>query len=187
MTEGYAVRHCYHFLLRQSEVLDHILPCRLGYGDHARGSARKARDDHAGVVAEPRPKVPGCVQHTEVVNRDDGRKAPADRSQPGGEVEQVGTRYMEIARQMNGKLYDICNLNNFGSMLDDALGSLLLPLTSFQLSAVPTDPSQISVTIDGAPTTNFRYDPVSNRIVFPQDAVPPPGSHITATFAPACN
>ena len=102
-------------------------------------------------------------------------------------VEQVGTRYMEIARQMNGKLYDICNLNNFGSMLDDALGSLLLPLTSFQLSTVPKDPSQISVTIDGAPTTNFRYDPVSNRIVFPQDAVPPPGSHITATFVPACN
>src|SRR2546427_4982573 len=92
MTEGYAVRHCYHFLLRQSEVLDPLRACRLGYGDHARGSARKARDDHAGVVAEPRPKVPGCVQHTEVVNRDDGRKAPADWSQPGGEVEQVGTR-----------------------------------------------------------------------------------------------
>src|SRR2546425_1188983 len=102
-------------------------------------------------------------------------------------VEQVGTRYMEIARQMNGKLYDICDLNNFGAMLDDALGTLLLPLTSFELSAVPRDPSQISVTVNGAPATGFRYDPASNRIVFPQSAVPPPGSHITATFDPACN
>src|SRR5262249_47871517 len=102
-------------------------------------------------------------------------------------VEQVGNRYMQIAKEMNGKLYDICNLNNFGSMLDDALGSLLLPLTSFELSAHPLDPSKIAVTIDGVPTTNFSYDPASNRIVFPQDAVPPPGSHITATFEPACN
>ena len=102
-------------------------------------------------------------------------------------VEQVGTRYMEIARQMNGKLYDICDLNNFGVMLDDALGTLLLPLTSFPLSAVPRDPAAIAVTVDGAATTNFRYDVGTNRIVFPQSAVPPPGSQITATFDPACN
>jgi hypothetical protein len=102
-------------------------------------------------------------------------------------VEQVGTRYSEIARQMNGKLYDICDLNNFGAMLDDALGTLLLPLTSFPLSAQPRDPGRISVTVDGAATGNFRYDPGTNRIVFPQTAVPPPGSHIGATFEPACN
>ncbi len=102
-------------------------------------------------------------------------------------VEQVGTRYMEIAKQMNGKLYDICDLNNFGAMLDDALGTLLLPLTSFELSAVPRDPAQISVTVNGAPATGFRYDPASNRIVFPQSAAPPPGSHITASFEPTCN
>ena len=102
-------------------------------------------------------------------------------------VEQVGTRYMEIARQMNGKLYDICDLNNFGVMLDDALGTLLLPLSSFPLSAVPRDPTAIAVTVDGTATPNFRYDAGTNRIVFPQSAVPPPGSQITATFEPACN
>jgi len=102
-------------------------------------------------------------------------------------VEQVGNRYMEIARQMNGKLYDICDLNNFGTMLDDALGTLLLPLTSFPLSAHPRDPAQMAVTVNGAATTNFRYDPASNRVVFPHDAVPAPGSHISATYEPACN
>ncbi len=102
-------------------------------------------------------------------------------------VEQVGNRYMEIARQMNGKLYDICDLNNFGSMLDDALGTLLLPLSSFPLSAHPGNAAGIAVTVDGAARTDFRYDAGTNRIVFPQTAVPPPGSHITATYDPTCN
>jgi hypothetical protein len=102
-------------------------------------------------------------------------------------VEQVGNRYMEIARQMNGKLYDICDLNNFGSMLDDALGTLLLPLSSFPLSARPGNAAGIAVTVDGAARTDFRYDAGTNRIVFPQTAVPPPGSHITATYDPTCN
>ena len=102
-------------------------------------------------------------------------------------VEQVGTRYMEIARQMNGKLYDICDLNNFGTMLDDALGTLLLPLSSFPLSAHPRDAAAIAVTVNGAARTDFRYDAGTNRIVFPQDALPPPGSHISATYDPNCN
>jgi hypothetical protein len=88
---------------------------------------------------------------------------------------------------MNGKLYDICDLNNFGPMLDDALGSLLLPLTSFPLSARPQDPARIAVTVSGAAVSTFHYDATTNRIVFPESAVPPPGSHITATYDPACN
>jgi hypothetical protein len=103
-----------------------------------------------------------------------------------GNVEQVGKRYQEIAKQLNGQLYDICDLSNFGAMLDNALGTLLLPLTSFPLSAHPLDPAHISVTVNGAKVTAFRYDPTSNRIVFPQDSVPVPGSRITAMYEPAC-
>jgi hypothetical protein len=104
-----------------------------------------------------------------------------------GTVESVGRRYQEAARQMHGKVYDICDLNNFGAMLDDALGSLLLPLTSFKLSGTPRDPSRIDVTVDGAPATNWSYDATTNRIVFAATSVPPAGSHITAGYDPACN
>jgi hypothetical protein len=45
----------------------------------------------------------------------------------------------------------------------------------------------MAVTVNGAATTNFRYDPVTNRLVFPQEAVPAPGSHIGAKYEPACN
>ena len=102
------------------------------------------------------------------------------------QAEGVGTRYMELAKQLNGHLEDICDLGNFGSMLESSLGGLLLPLTSFPLSARPRDPQDIAVTVDGVPVTDWTYDPASNRIVFPASAVPPPGSHITARYEPGC-
>jgi hypothetical protein len=101
-------------------------------------------------------------------------------------IELLGVRYMEIAQMMNGKLFDICDLNNFGPMLESALGDLLLPLTSFPLSTHPRDPAAIAVTVNGAAVTNWSYDAATNRIVFPAASVPAPGSHITAQYQPAC-
>jgi len=101
-------------------------------------------------------------------------------------AEGIGTRYMEIARQLNGHLEDICDLGNFGTLLENSLGTLLLPLTSFPLSAIPKDPQAIAVTVNGAAATQWSYDAGSNRIVFPPSAVPPPGAHITARYEPAC-
>lgn len=101
-------------------------------------------------------------------------------------AEGTATRYKEIARQLNGHLEDVCDLANFGALLESSLGGLLLPLTSFPLSAHPKDPGAIAVTVDGAAVTQWSYDPASNRIVFPPSAVPPPGSHITARYEPAC-
>ncbi|MGZ6124999.1 MAG: choice-of-anchor D domain-containing protein, partial [Myxococcales bacterium] len=101
-------------------------------------------------------------------------------------AEGVGTRYKEIARQLGGHLEDICDLSNFGRLLESSLGDLLLPLTSFPLSAHPRDPSAMVVTVDGATVTSWTYEAASNRLAFPVSAVPPPGSHITARYEPAC-
>ena len=101
-------------------------------------------------------------------------------------AEGVGTRYMEIARQLHGHLEDICNLSSFGALLESSLGGLLSPLSSFPLSAYPKDPASIAVTVNGAAVTQWSYDAASNRIVFPANAVPPPGSHITARYEPPC-
>jgi hypothetical protein len=101
-------------------------------------------------------------------------------------AEGVGTRYKEIARQLGGHLEDICDLSNFGSLLESSLGDLLLPLTSFPLSAHPKDPTAMVVTVNGATVTDWSYDAGSNRLVFPASAVPPPGSHITARYEPVC-
>jgi hypothetical protein len=101
-------------------------------------------------------------------------------------AEGIGNRYMEIARALHGHLEDICNLDAFGSALENSLGDLLLPLTSFPLSVRPRDPGAIVVQVDGVTVTSWTYDASSNRIVFPANAVPPPGSHITARYEPAC-
>jgi hypothetical protein len=101
-------------------------------------------------------------------------------------AEGIGTRFMEIARQLHGHLEDICNLDNMGTLLENSLGNLLLPLTSFPLSAHPKDPAAIQVSVNGAPVTNWSYEALANRIVFPNTAVPAPGSHITAKYEPAC-
>ena len=102
-------------------------------------------------------------------------------------VEGIGNRYMEIASQLNGHLEDICDLANFGKLLDNSLGDLLLPLTSFPLSQHPRSAADILVTVDNIQVTNFTYDAAANRIVFPKTAVPAPGSHITASYQAGCN
>jgi hypothetical protein len=102
-------------------------------------------------------------------------------------IEQAGTRYQEIAKELNGSLYDICQLNNFNALLDGALNDLLLPLTSFPLSAHPQDPAAILVAVNGVPAMNWTYDAGPNRIVFPKTAPPAPGSQISAKYQPACD
>ena len=107
--------------------------------------------------------------------------------QPCSAAESYPTpRFTEAAQLLGGHLYDSCNLNDFGNMLENALGSLLLPLTSFPLSTQPRDPNAIQVTVNGSAFSGSTYDPSSNRIVFPTSAVPPPGSHITADYQAAC-
>src|SRR5262249_15649645 len=100
--------------------------------------------------------------------------------------ESLAPRYGQIADALGGRLFDICDLKNFGAWLDSALGGLLLPLPSFPLSAQPRDPAAIEVAVDVAASTAWSYDAAVNRIVFPASAVPVPGSHITARYQPAC-
>ncbi len=102
-------------------------------------------------------------------------------------AESPGVRYQQIAQALNGHLEDICDLPHMGARLNGVLDRILLPLTSFTLSARPRDPSAISVTVNGKATAAFTYDAGSNRIVFAPADAPAPGSHIEATYQLACN
>ena len=107
-------------------------------------------------------------------------------TEPCNTVEAVGSRYMEISRQLNGQIFDICKLDNFGPMLDGALSGLLQPLSSFPLSAHPKDPAALAVTVNGVAVSGWSYDAGANRLVFAAGSVPAPGSHIAASYEPAC-
>ena len=95
-------------------------------------------------------------------------------------------RLAQAGAAFDGRLFDACDLNNYGAVLENAAGSLMLPLSSFPLSAHPRDPAAIVVAVNGATVTGWSYHAAANRIVFPQSAVPQPGSHITARYEPAC-
>ena len=101
-------------------------------------------------------------------------------------VEQFGPRNRQLVAALNGTAYDICDLKNMGDLLDRAIGDLMQPLSSFALTAVPREPGQIEVTINGAKVSGFSYDQKTNRIVFAKGSVPPPGSTVGASYAPAC-
>ncbi|GAC1337122.1 MAG: hypothetical protein NVSMB23_03190 [Myxococcales bacterium] len=106
---------------------------------------------------------------------------------PCATVEQYPVpRYVEIQRQLGGHLEDVCNLAGFGALLDDALGDLLLPATSFPLDTVPFDPGQMVVRVDGIATSTWSYDGSTNRVVFPPESVPAPGASITADYESTC-
>ncbi len=104
-------------------------------------------------------------------------------------IEKIGDRYMEFAKAFGpgAQTYDICDLNNFGVSLNNALGSLLQPLTSFPLSLHPRDAAAIQVTVNGAPVSGWTYDPASNRIVFQEGQAPAPGTHLAAKYLSACH
>lgn len=101
-------------------------------------------------------------------------------------IEEFGPRNREIATLLNGTLYDMCNLQNMGAMLESAVGDLMQPLSSFLLSSHPRDPASIQVAVGGVAATNWTYDATTNRVVFTPGSLPAPGSHITANYQSAC-
>ena len=102
-------------------------------------------------------------------------------------IEKVGLRYKDFVSVFGGHLYDICDLDQMGTMLENALGALLAPLTSFPLSTHPRDPASIEVSVNGAVVTGWSYDAVPNRVVFPVASAPAPGSHIKVRYLASCN
>ena len=42
----------------------------------------------------------------------------------------------------------------------------------FPLSSVPSDPSRISVTVNGLPTLLWTYDAVQNAVIFSANGIP---------------
>jgi hypothetical protein len=94
-------------------------------------------------------------------------------------------RYASIVAQSNGIQADICT-QNWAQDLASLGQSLVQPRLSFELTALPENPSTIQVRVDGAVVTNWTYRASSNAIVFPASGPPPAGSTVTATYRTAC-
>lgn len=92
-------------------------------------------------------------------------------------------RYEEIVNQSNGVRGDICT-TDWARDLENIGRRVLGSRTIFSLTATPESSAAITVTVNGATVTNWRWDTRENAIVF--TTPPPAGATIEASFRSAC-
>ena len=103
---------------------------------------------------------------------------------PNGE--SSGDRYMQLAHDTGGDIENICD-TDWGNPVANIALAAFGPTLHFPLSVKPADPSQITVTVNGQPTTSgWTYDPVSNAVNFAGASAPPAGSSVTITYQIGC-
>lgn len=98
-----------------------------------------------------------------------------------------GPRFTTVAQQTGGTVQSVCG-NNYGPVLDRVTNQAAGPQREFRLSAVPSTPSQIAVTVDGQvyEASRWSYDPVNNSVLFAVTSVPNPGQQIAIRYRSVC-
>ena len=98
-------------------------------------------------------------------------------------------RYWEVTQATGGIHLDLCNLDM--SEIVQALAIVAAGLdTDFPLGNVPTDPSSITVEVDGIPlqpnpNDGWTYDVNTNTVVFHGNGIPQAGSDIDISYGAA--
>jgi hypothetical protein len=98
-----------------------------------------------------------------------------------------GPRFTTVAQQTGGLISSVCS-GSYGSLLDGITNQAAGPQREFRLSAVPSSPSEITVTVDGQTYdgTRWSYDAVNNSVVFALTSVPNPGQEIDIRYRSVC-
>ncbi|MSP54128.1 MAG: choice-of-anchor D domain-containing protein [Myxococcales bacterium] len=94
---------------------------------------------------------------------------------------QPGTGYYEASVATGGAFLSICatDWTSYFATIAHMTASGLL--NSFPLSSEP-NPATLTVQVDGSTSQDWTYDEPANSIVFSDDAIPEPGSHIVVYF-----
>ncbi|WP_233610286.1 choice-of-anchor D domain-containing protein [Corallococcus sp. AB049A] len=97
-----------------------------------------------------------------------------------------GSRYMELARRLNGVVDSICT-PNWAASLEKLSESAFGPNRAFPLSELPEDPGAIAVRVDGVPVTEgWAYDARANAVIFERLRAPAPGVVVEVTYPLGC-
>lgn len=100
----------------------------------------------------------------------------------------AGTRYIQVADACNVHegihFHSIC-ADNYERVFDTMSEHLFALRNQFFLSRL-ADPNTIVVSVNGASSTNWQYDDVSNSILFPESSPPAPGARIVVEYDTLC-
>ena len=83
----------------------------------------------------------------------------------------AGDKYVAVQQAYPGIFESVCTCD-FTVALQDIGWTSAGFRTAFELSQWPPDPSQIEVTVNGAPATGWDYDPSLNAVVFDEASIP---------------
>ena len=92
-----------------------------------------------------------------------------------------GTDYPDWYRTHGGAVLSICSDDWSGYFETIAALSGLGQTDTFVLSSIP-DPDSLLVQVDGASSSDWRYDATWNAIVFAPGAAPEPGVQVKAWY-----
>jgi hypothetical protein len=113
----------------------------------------------------------------------------------GGDIDGVGSRYIQLVQEVGGSIADICG-TDWGGVIDTVAKLAFDPQSAFPLSKAPGD-RNIAVAVDGndmpatAPdgTQSWHYDAATGmfgQVVFAPNQVPGPNSTVTITYDLPC-
>ncbi len=99
-----------------------------------------------------------------------------------------GARFAAVAQGTGGSSISICE-GSYGDLLTRVTGRASGPQAHFRLSFPVSDPSQITVTVDGqaVPGGAWSFDPVTNSVVFAPGSVPAQGQTIEVSYVGDCS
>lgn len=84
---------------------------------------------------------------------------------------EPGDKYAAVQQAYPGVFESVCTCD-FTEALQDIGWTSAGFRSTFELSQVPPEPSQIEVTVDGSPATGWDYDASINAVVFQEASIP---------------
>jgi hypothetical protein len=100
------------------------------------------------------------------------------------EGQDLTGRYRAVTLATGGIEADICT-TNWAMDLESVSRTVFASRREFELEGAARGMADITVTVNGQPTTNWSFNAATNSVVF-NTPVPPSGASIDVTYRTAC-
>jgi hypothetical protein len=141
-------------------------------------------DDHSGFEPESYVqflrafKGPDMAQRTQAYAIVPGSGACTTAGPPG-------PRFATVAKNTGGTTFEICSAD-YLPLLEGLAVRAAGAQREFRLTSTATGPAEMTVTVDGATSSAWRFDAATNSVVFDAAAVPRSGQVVSVRYRSVC-
>lgn len=103
---------------------------------------------------------------------------------PGCEIENVGTEHMDLANKTGGTVFDLCN--DWNAMLKELTDKIVARNTGFVLEKTPDTSKDFQVYINGklVSAVNYTIDVLKKLVKFKDTYIVPVGAQVEVRYVP---